>query len=122
MSRVDPRNVDPRNTVALIGRLSGVRAVTLPSGDELVSFRVIVDRPPRYRGPSGRVRVDAVECTAWRADVRRRAQSLREGTLVTVTGALRRRFWRVGATPASRIDVEVTSLRRAEDEVGAVSR
>jgi single-strand DNA-binding protein len=113
---------DPHNAVTLIGRLAGVRDVTLPSGDELVSFRVVVDRPPRDRGPSGRVRVDAVECTAWRADVRRRAQALPEGTLVMVTGALRRRFWRAGAAPVSRIDVEATALRRAESDAEAVSR
>lgn len=107
---------DPHNCVTLIGRLSGVRDVTLPSGDELVSFRVVVDRPARDRGPSGRVRVDAVECTAWRADVRKKALATPEGTLVTVTGALRRRFWRAGGAPASRIDVEATALQRAHTE------
>jgi single-strand DNA-binding protein len=111
MSRTQPHE---SNAVTVTGRLSGTRVVTLPSGDELVSFRVVVDRPPRDRGPSGRVTVDAVECTAWRADVRRRVQSLPEGTLVTVTGSLRRRFWRSSGAPASRLDVEVATLRRAE--------
>jgi len=104
---------DVSNAVTLTGRLSGTRVVTRPSGDELVSFRVIVDRPPRDRGPSGRVTVDAVECTARRADVRRRVQGMSEGTLVTVTGSLRRRFWRSSGSPASRIDVEAATLQRA---------
>lgn len=104
---------DPANAVTLTGRLVGAREITLPSGDELVSFRVVVDRACRDRGPSGRVLVDAVECTAWRADVRRRARSIPEGTVVSVTGALRRRFWRSGGAPASRIDVEAMTLQRA---------
>lgn len=113
MARPQP---DPSNSVHLTGRLVAVREVSLPSGDALVSFRVVVDRSPRDRGPSGRVLVDAVECTAWRADVRRRALATPEGTRVEVTGSLRRRFWRAGSAPASRVDVEAVTLHRAQDE------
>ena len=104
------------NTVTLIGRLAGARETTLPSGDVLVSFRVVVDRPVRERGPSGRVRVDALECSAYRSDVRRRALALPEGTVVEVTGRLRRRFWRAGSAPASRIEVEAATLTRVAGE------
>lgn len=102
----------PENSVTLMGRLAGARERPLPSGDTLVSFRVVVDRPPQGRGPSGRVRVDALECTAYRADVRRRALALPEGSVVEVVGSLRRRFWRSGAGPASIIEVEAVALRR----------
>jgi single-strand DNA-binding protein len=44
--------------------------------------------------------------------LRKRAHLLAVGDVVQVEGVLRRRFWRAGAAVASRIDVEVTSLRR----------
>lgn len=103
---------DSANLVTLTGRISGARERALPSGDVLVSFRVIVDRPPKDRGPSGKVRVDAIECSTWRAPLRRRALGLADGTPVELTGRLRRRFWRGGAGLASMIEVEATTLKR----------
>ncbi|MBM3689814.1 MAG: hypothetical protein FJW80_09230 [Actinobacteria bacterium] len=50
------------NEVVLEGRLAGVGRKVLPSGDEAVTFRVVVARAPRDRGPSGRVSVDAIDC------------------------------------------------------------
>ena len=95
------------NAVILEGRISGVSAKTMPSGDQAVSFRVIVDRAARDRGPTGRVSVDTLDCIAWRADVQRRVERFEEGATVRVEGALRRRFWHTGAGPASRVEVEV---------------
>ncbi len=111
---------DPHNGVTLVGRLAKVTERDLPSGDTLVAFRLIVDRPPRSRGPSGRVRVDAIECSAYVASVRRRVLGLEEGATVEVSGSLRRRFWRSGTGPMSVIEVEAISLRRIAR--GAVSR
>lgn len=97
--------------VFLRGRLAGVTAVELPSGDEAVTFRVVIDRPRERRGEERR-RVDAIECIAWSAGVRRRLIAWHDGDLVEVEGELRRRFWRSGGGVASRTEVVAASARR----------
>ena len=104
-ARTEP---EPRNEVVLAGRLSGVTEVTLPSGDEVVSFRVVVDRTDR----AARTKVDAVECSAWLASPRKRVLATSEGDWIEVTGELRRRFWRGDAGARSRVEVEVRTVRR----------
>ena len=99
--------------VRLRGRLSGATRVELPSGDEAVAFRIVVDRPSRQRGPAGRVRVDALECVAWTAAARRRLLAWDDGDVVEVEGWLQRRFWKSGSVPASRTEVVVRDVRRA---------
>lgn len=99
--------------VRLRGRLSGVTKVELPSGDEAVAFRIVVDRPSRQRGPAGRVRVDALECVAWTALARRRLLAWHDGDIVEVEGWLQRRFWKSGSAPASRTEVVARDVRRA---------
>lgn len=58
-----------RNEVLLVGRVSGVPELReLPSGDSLVSWRLVVERPPGGRKPPDGVRaptVDTLDCTAW---------------------------------------------------------
>jgi single-strand DNA-binding protein len=103
--KVEPAPEDDANVVSLSGRLSApVQSRTLPSGDELVSFRVIVRR---LEGG-----VDTLDCVAFRADVRRRAQSWGSGDRLEIDGVLRRRFWRGSAGPVSRTEVEVRTARR----------
>lgn len=108
--------VAPRNEVLLVGRVSGEpEERELPSGDVLVAWRVVVDRPPPRRPPPDGVRlatVDTLDCVAWTSAVRRTARTLGDGDLVAVEGALRRRFWRAGAGSASRTEVEVLAVRR----------
>lgn len=101
---------DGRNSVVVCGRLAAEpQRRTLPSGDELTTFRLVVRRPdPRPRGPS----VDTLDCVAWRGDVRRRAGAWQPGDLLEVEGALRRRFWRSPSGPASRTEIEVARARR----------
>ena len=99
--------------VRLRGRLSGATRVELPSGDEAVAFRIVVDRPHRQRGPAGRVRVDALECVAWTAAARRRLLAWHDGDVVEVEGWLQRRFWKSGSAPASRTEVVAREVRRA---------
>ena len=105
-----------RNEVLLVGRVSGEpQERELPSGDSLVSWRLVVDRPPGGRKPPPGVRpttVDTVDCVAWTAGLRRTARGLGDGDVVELRGALRRRFWRAGAGPASRCEVEAAGLRR----------
>ena len=104
------------NEVRLVGRLRGTpEQRELPSGDVLVAFRIVVDRPAPSRPLREGVRpvsVDTLPCVAWTAGVRRTASVWDDGDLVEVTGALRRRFWRVGAGAASQTEVEVASARR----------
>lgn len=113
-SQVHENAAESANDVTLIGRIAGAAERQLPSGDALVTFRVIVDRPKRDRGPSGRVRVDAVECSARTVTLGRRVMATAEGAVVEVRGSLRRRFWRGPAGPTSVVEVEARSLRRID--------
>src|SRR5215218_1694438 len=107
------------NEVRLVGRLA-VQPVhrELPSGDPLVSFRLVVERDPssvrgaRSGGSSRSPTVDTLECSAWRRDVQRTLARTGPGDVLEVQGALRRRFWRTGAGAASRSEVEVVRVKR----------
>jgi len=107
------------NEVRLVGRLA-VEPVQkdLPSGDPLVSFRLVVERDARSRrsaangGSSRSPTVDTLDCSAWRRDVQRTMARVEAGEVLEVTGALRRRFWRTGSGAAGRSEVEVLRVRR----------
>lgn len=101
------------NSVELRGRVSAdPERRTLPSGDEVVSFRLVVPRDARARRRS-RQSVDTIEVSAWSAKARRAALRLQPGDEVTVTGQLRRRFRRTGGAPQSFVSVELeTCVRR----------
>ena len=99
------------NEVHLVGHVSAPPTQReLPSGDEVVSLRLVVPRE-RRRTPSGPT-VDVIDVSCWSAATRRIALRLAEGDTIAVTGALRRRFFRVGAAVQSRYDVEARSVRR----------
>jgi single-strand DNA-binding protein len=102
--------VPENNQVLLRGAIAAEAVLrTLPSGDELVSFRITVARPP-----GDRVRVDSIECASSKPTVRRSAIRCRPGDVVELSGSLRRRFWRgPSGSAASRYEVEVNSMRRA---------
>lgn len=104
----------PANEVHLVGRVSGEPTVrALPSGDELVQFRVVVPRPER-RGEAARTQVDTIDVTCWGSRVRRSAARLPDGQGVEVQGSLRRRFFATGTGRASRYEVDASSIRRVE--------
>jgi single-strand DNA-binding protein len=97
-----------RNEVVVAGRLSTTAtAKDLPSGDEVVTWRLIVDRPPGAPG-----KCDVLECAAFNGRVRRQALSWNAGDVVEVSGALRRRFWRGPAGLQSKYEVHVDSATR----------
>lgn len=99
-----------RNDVVLRGRMAAAaESRDLPSGDVVVSFRVIVDRE---RGEDSRRRVDTIDCAAWTSRAQRSALAWQAGDLVEVTGALRRRFRRADGGAISRVEVEVDRARR----------
>src|SRR6266487_3305705 len=93
------------NHVFLRGILAETpRVRTLPSGDELCSFRLTV---ARAKGSFGRARVDSIDCAATRPAPRKAALRSAPGEVLEVTGSLRRRFWRNGTgIAASRYEVD----------------
>jgi single-strand DNA-binding protein len=99
------------NEVRLVGRLAAAAEDRLlPSGDALATFRMVVERPEGTPGP----RVDTLDCSSWRADIRRAAAGWAPGDVLSIEGRLRRRFWRAGAGVASRYEVEVSRAKRVQ--------
>ena len=96
-----------RNDVQLRGRLSAPAEVrTLPSGDALVTFRLIVRRhEPRGRGGS----VDVLACITYDRALQRRATLWQPDDVIEVEGALQRRFWR---TPTGKASVYEVNCRK----------
>lgn len=102
------------NEVIMSGRISGSpEERELPSGDTVVQLRLVVPRSgSRVRTGGGGATVDTIDVSCWTKTLQRKAVRLKPGDLVTVRGALRRRFWRSPGGPASRYDVEATGLDR----------
>ena len=99
------------NEVALVGRVSAAPETReLPSGDELVTLRVVVDRPPDT-GATRRT-VDVVDVACWSRRTRRSAGALLPGDTVRVEGSLRRRFFGGAGGRTSRYEVEAARLVR----------
>jgi single-strand DNA-binding protein len=94
----------PVNQVHLLGRWQGTVQRELPSGDVVVTGRVVVRRPEGG--------VDALDCSVWAAALRRKVMRWPEGAQVELSGSLRRRFFRTGAGSASRYEVHVAQIRR----------
>ena len=100
------------NSVQLVGQISGDPVEReLPSGDHVVSFRVVVPRSVAARRRT-RQPVDTVECSAWSARLRRAAIRLAAGDNVAVSGELRRTFRRSGAGVTSWVTVDVDRIDR----------
>lgn len=115
---------EPCNEVRLRGRVGAApEERSLPSGDVIVTFRVVVARPPARGGGAGAARpagesrgtratVDTLDVVCWAAAPRRAAGRLEPGDVVEVEGALRRRFFGVAGGRASRYEVEAGRVRR----------
>lgn len=109
------------NEVVLVGRVSAVpQRRDLPSGDALVTLRVVVDRPPQ-KGVTKRS-VDVIDVACWSKRTQRTAGSLVADDGVRVEGALRRRFFAAGGGRASRYEVEATRLVRVSRAAGPPER
>ena len=112
----DRRNSDAegRNDVVLVGRVSAEPTLrVLPSGDELLSWRLVVSRDePAKAARANAPTVDTIDCIAYKAVVRRLAARCVGGEVLEVHGALRRRFWRGANGLASRYEVEVFTAKR----------
>lgn len=94
------------NDVMLRGRVSDCAVEkTLPSGDKVVEFRLIVTRIES----SG---VDTLDIAAWSAKSRRSALTLKGDEWIEISGAIHRRFWKAPTGLASRWQVEAVEISR----------
>ncbi len=101
------------NEVIVGGRVSAQpEERELPSGDTVVQLRLVVPRSDSRARAGGGATVDTIDVACWTKALQRKAIRLKPGDLVTVRGALRRRFWRSPAGPASRYEVEASALGR----------
>jgi single-strand DNA-binding protein len=99
------------NEVRLVGKVSGeVEERTLPSGDVVAAWRLVVPRAGVDGG--GAAKVDTIDVACWSGRTRQAARRLVPGERVEVTGALRRRFFRAGLATASRYEVEAVKITR----------
>lgn len=117
-TQVDEAAESAVNEVRLVGRVSSApEERVLPSGDAVWTFRLVIPRAQDRRDATrSRTRVDTLDCAAWSARPRRSVMSWREGDVVEVRGAVRRRFFRAGGATASRVEVEMEAgrvIRRA---------
>ena len=94
------------NDVMLRGRVSAAALEkTLPSGDKVVEFRLVVSRLEL----SG---VDTLDIGAWSAKARRSALSLKPDEWIEISGSIHRRFWKGPNGLASRWQVEAVEISR----------
>jgi single-strand DNA-binding protein len=99
------------NTVTLVGRVSAdPEARDLPSGDRLLTFRLVVERHPVRDGT--RRQVDVIDVACWSKRTQRAAERVASDDVVRVEGALRRRFFPTVGGRASRYEVEAERLVR----------
>lgn len=105
-----------RNEVILWGRLAApAEERVLPSGDAIVTLRVVIPRRgTRLEGARAerKGQVDTIDVVCWTKSTRRTALRLQPGATVEVEGALRRRFFGGAAGRQSRYEVEAGRLRR----------
>ncbi len=108
-----------RNDVVLRGRMSAPAEMrTLPSGDALLTFRLVVRRPePRVSGLS----VDVLTCITYDRALQRRVAAWEAGDVVEVEGALQRRFWRTGSGTASVCEVNCRRGRKVPRSSGGTA-
>jgi single-strand DNA-binding protein len=106
-----------RNDVFLCGRLSAPAELrTLPSGDPLVTFRLVVRRPdPRVRGRTS----DTLACITYDRGLQRRVALWQAGDMVEVEGALQRRFWRTQNGTTSVYEVNCRKGRKVPRSAAA---
>ncbi len=118
MTEPSPRTPDEsvsRNEVTLVGRVSAApERRELPSGDQLVTLRLVVDRPQPTgaRAKCHKRAVDVIDVACWSKRTQRTAAGLVADDGVRVEGALRRRFFATGGGRASRYEVEASRLVR----------
>jgi single-strand DNA-binding protein len=100
--------VEHRNEVVMVGRLAAAATPRmLPSGDEVVSWRLVVERPAGSTPSS-----DTVNCSAFGGRVRSQALKWEAGEVIEISGSLHRRFWRGAGGLQNRYEVDVIKASR----------
>jgi single-strand DNA-binding protein len=124
-TRQPPETGPGINEVVLVGRVSAApERRDLSSGDQLVTLRVVVDRPPQKGGQRGGQKepakraVDVIDVACWSKRTQRTASGLEADDDVRVEGSLRRRFFAAGGGRASRYEVEAARLVRVSRPAG----
>ena len=108
----DTSDTTAHNHVLLRGRVSTPpEARELPSGSRVVGLRLSIARARTPMTKGSRQQVDWVDLSAWGAAQRRSVGSWREGDMVEVEGALRRRTSRGPEGLRTRLEVEVLRAR-----------
>ena len=106
-----------RNDVFLRGKLSAPAELrTLPSGDALVSFRLVVQRPGRPARGGGH---DTLQCVTFDRGLQRRVALWQPGDVIEVEGALQRRFWRTPGGTQSVCEVNCRKGRKVPRSAAA---
>lgn len=106
---MDDSDIEWVNDVHLLGRVtSAAEDIELPSGTVLTRFRIVVARDK----PTTKTTVDTIDLISVKAGVSKKAGALSVGDYIEIRGSLRRRFWKAGASVASRVEVEVDSLTK----------
>ena len=101
------------NSVLLVGRVSSEsEEINLPSGETLIRFRIVIPREITSRQAPSRATVDTIDCVTFKPVVQKKVRTLQVGTIVELEGQIRRRFWKAGAGVASRVEVEVVTIKR----------
>ena len=112
----ESKNASARNEVFVVGRLAApAEERELPSGDVITTWRLVVDRPPtRRKAPEGtrQATVDTLDFVAWPASLQRAVQAWEPGDIVSVEGAVHRRFWRSPGGIASRYEIDAVKAKR----------
>lgn len=115
MNQQKPDASTPLNEVCLRGRVtSSPEERELPSGDTIVSFRVVVARDRSPMTVKSKQVSDWVDCVVWGGRLRRSVARWQVGDTVDIGGALRRRFFRADGRTSTRVEVEVLSGRRVD--------
>ncbi len=110
--------MDYVNSVHLVGRVTATgEPRELPSGDTVLTLRVVVPRAERRRDRApARAGGDTIDGACWTPAARRSASRCEVDDHVEVEGALRRRFFRAGGAVASRYEVEARRVTRRRAE------
>jgi single-strand DNA-binding protein len=104
---------EARNCVSLAGRVSSAPVEReLPSGSQVVTFRLVMPREQTAMTAKSKQVSDWVDCAAWNGRARRTVGAWQVDDRVEIEGALRRRFFRGADGASSRVEVEVLTARR----------
>lgn len=115
MSTTDETVAPARNVVSLAGRVSSAPVEReLPSGDKVVTFRMVMAREQTAMTTKSKQVSDWVDCAAWAGRVRRSVGTWQVDDHVEVEGALRRRFFKDGGGASSRVEIEILTARRLD--------